>query len=105
MILATDYYAQKEAMLLAEQQKQIEDQQAKQERKLNLIKKFGKERAEQIFQHKVQIGMTADMCREAWGEPDNINRTTGSWGVHEQWCYDWGGYLYIENGKLAAIQN
>ena len=49
--------------------------------------------------------MTADMCREAWGEPDNINRTTGSWGVHEQWCYDWGGYLYIENGKLAAIQN
>ena len=105
MILATDYYAQKEAMRLAEQQKQIEDQQAKQERKLNLIKKFGKERAEQIFQHKVQIGMTADMCREAWGEPDNINRTTGSWGVHEQWCYDWGGYLYIENGKLAAIQN
>ena len=52
-----------------------------------------------------KIGMTAEMCREAWGTPDDINRSSGSWGVHEQWCYDWGGYLYMENGKLTSIQN
>lgn len=47
------------------------------------------------------------MCRESWGEPDDINRTTGSWGTHEQWVYGEYDcdYLYFENGVLTSIQN
>lgn len=62
-------------------------------------------------QGKVFIGMsqTGAMC--AWGPPDDINRTTFSFGVHEQWVYVAGQYdipsnfLYFEDGRLTSIQN
>lgn len=105
LILAEDYYAQKEAERIAEENRIAEEQRKQAERKASLIKKYGKTYADLILQGKVRIGMSAEMCREAWGTPDDINRSSGIWGVHEQWCYDWGGYLYMENGKLTAIQN
>lgn len=53
----------------------------------------------------VSIGMSEqDALDSMWGRPNKINRTTGRWGVHEQWVYD-GGYLYFENGTLTSIQN
>lgn len=57
-----------------------------------------------IKEGKVRIGMNQNACRLSWGEPRKINRTTGSYGVHEQWVY-YNSYLYFENGKLTAIQN
>ncbi len=52
----------------------------------------------------VQIGFTEEQAVAAWGRPRDINRTTYSFGVHEQWVYD-GGYLYFEDGVLRTIQN
>jgi hypothetical protein len=54
-----------------------------------------------------RIGMTAKTVREKtnWGAPESINRTGGSWGVHEQWVYGGRSYLYFENGKLTSWQN
>lgn len=53
----------------------------------------------------VHIGMSAeDVLASQWGKPRSVNRTTASYGVHEQWVYG-GGYLYFENGKLTTIQN
>ena len=50
--------------------------------------------------------MTDDMARESVGKPDDINRSTGSWGVHEQWVYSQRKlYLYFENGKLTSTQD
>lgn len=69
------------------------------------IRKYGKELGSLILQKKVKIGMTSEMCVEAWGKPNDINRTTGSWGTHEQWVYDNDCYLYFENGILTTIQN
>ena len=51
------------------------------------------------------IGMSeeeASMSR--WGEPADINKTTTSYGISEQWCYDNYKYLYFENGILTSIQ-
>jgi hypothetical protein len=56
----------------------------------------------------VYIGMTAAQARAGWGTPDDINRSTYSFGVHEQWVYgEYGerGYLYFEDGILTSIQN
>jgi hypothetical protein len=54
----------------------------------------------------VLLGMTPEMARNARGEPSDINRTVGSWGVHEQWVYsDTGTYLYFENGILTSWQD
>lgn len=55
---------------------------------------------------QVKIGFTKQMCKEAWGEPDDINTTTNNYGSNEQWVYSLGNsYLYFENGRLTSIQN
>lgn len=105
LIPSNDYYAQKETERIEEEQRIAKDKVKKAARRVTLIDKYGKANAELILKGHVTIGMTADMCREAWGNPYKINRSTGVWGVHEQWCYKWGGYLYLENGVLTSIQN
>lgn len=54
----------------------------------------------------VAIGMTAKQVRASnWGAPAKINRSTGSYGVHEQWVYSGNNYIYLENGIVTSIQN
>ena len=53
----------------------------------------------------VVIGMSTDQVREAWGEPADINRMTTGSGVSEQWIYRArGGYVYLDDGVVTAIQ-
>lgn len=73
-------------------------------RKAELTKKYGAENANLILEGKVRIGMTKAMCEESWGYPDDINKSIGSYGTHEQWVYG-NSYLYFEGNKLTAIQN
>jgi hypothetical protein len=62
-----------------------------------------------ILEGKICLTMTKDEVVASWGNPYDINRTVGSWGVHEQWVY--GGdisnrkYLYFENGVLTSWQD
>jgi len=54
----------------------------------------------------VRLGMTADQVRKSsWGKPSSINRSVGSYGVHEQWVYGGNNYIYLENGRVTSIQN
>lgn len=54
----------------------------------------------------VHIGMSKqDVLDSSWGRPQEINRSTYSFGVHEQWVYGNGNYLYFKDGTLTAIQN
>jgi len=57
-----------------------------------------------ILEGRICRGMTKDEVRASWGEPSDINRSAGSWGVHEQWVYG-RQYLYFEDGKLTSWQN
>lgn len=51
------------------------------------------------------IGMTAEQVEKStWGKPKDINKTTYSWGVKEQWVYSNYRYIYLEDGKVTAIQ-
>ena len=56
-----------------------------------------------VLARKVQIGMTAEQVRFAWGKPEKNNQTVGPWGTHEQWVYG-SSYLYFENGILRSYQ-
>jgi len=67
-------------------------------------KKYGEFVANKIFNHEIWIGMTADMARLSIGSPMEINRTIGSWGIHEQWVYK-NRYLYFENDILTSWQD
>jgi len=86
------------------QQYKIKEQQDKW--KMEIIRKYGKEIAEKLFNGHYWLGMTDEMARASLGYPDDVNRTVGSWGTHEQWIYDrYKIYLYFENGKLTSYQD
>ncbi len=72
--------------------------------KQKLIKKFGLTATNRILDKEIWIGMTSDMAIESCGNPQNNNRSVGSWGVHEQWVYT-SRYLYFENGILTSWQD
>ncbi len=59
--------------------------------------------ASQIRANKISLGMTTKHVILSWGKPQNINRSIGRWGVHEQWVYS-NRYLYFENGILTSLQ-
>lgn len=58
-----------------------------------------------IKKEKIVIGMTKTQARLSWGKPDKINESIGSYGIHEQWVYNSGNYIYFENNKLTNIQS
>ena len=74
-------------------------------RKADLTNKYGsQEIAEMIMAKKIWLGMTSAMAVESWGRPEDINRSVGAWGTHEQWVYG-DTYLYFENGVLTSWQD
>ena len=72
--------------------------------KNEITKKYGESIANKILNHRVWIGMTPDMARLSIGNPLKISKSTGTWGVHEQWIYK-NKYLYFEKGKLTSWQD
>lgn len=54
--------------------------------------------------NRVVVGMTAAQVRQAWGEPQSINRTQSARGTEEQWVYGLGYYVYVFNGVVTAVQ-
>ncbi|MBQ3070674.1 MAG: hypothetical protein IJD12_03180 [Tidjanibacter sp.] len=70
----------------------------------SLIEKYGLENALAIICRDVKVGMTEQMCIEAWGEPKKKNTTFIEGVVSEQWVYGSGLYLYFDNGILTTIQ-
>lgn len=75
------------------------------QREAELAALYGAEYASLIVAKRVQIGMTKDMCKAAWGKPYHVYLTTTANGVQEQWQYSMTAYLYFENGMLTVIQN
>ncbi|OXS68676.1 hypothetical protein B1B04_19610 [Lysinibacillus sp. KCTC 33748] len=53
----------------------------------------------------IYIGMRKEEVLESkWGKPKDVNRTTTSNSINEQWVYDNYKYLYFEDGILTTIQ-
>lgn len=77
------------------------------------------EERKHVLGRQITLGMSEIAVICAWGQPSDVNRTVGSWGVHEQWVYcgrdAWGqrrtypciasNYVYFENGEVSAWQN
>lgn len=70
------------------------------------FERYGAEITNNLLRGIVKLGYTSEMCEVAWGEPDENNKTTLPWCVHEQWVYkERKAYLYFEDGKLVTIQD
>lgn len=72
--------------------------------KSSLISKYGKNIGVKIYNKQAELGMTSAMISTIMGKPNEINRSGGSWGIHEQWIYD-NIYLYFENDTLKSWQD
>lgn len=78
---------------------------------------------EAILNGEVLLGMSVPQVLASRGYPGDRKRSTGSWGVHEQWCYSgivrmdvlWSNketllnykyaYIYFENGVVTSWQS
>jgi hypothetical protein len=59
---------------------------------------------DKLAQEVIWIGASDKLAELSWGRPKKVNHTITSGKTSEQWVYDSGRYLYIENGKVVAIQ-
>lgn len=96
---------QKKQAIQTKARQKIENEKKKNERRISIINRYGSINGEAILNHKVKIGWTKSMCIASWGKPRDINRTTTTYGSHEQYVYSLKRYLYFENGILTAIQD
>jgi hypothetical protein len=63
----------------------------------DVSKYLGTEEWDLILNNKIKVGITEEVAKLSWGEPESINRSTSG----DQWVYD-NQYLYFENGKLTS---
>lgn len=105
-------YAKAKKVAKAKKKQQEEErvkqnaERVKQERENHerLVRLYGQKNADMIERGVVVIGFTKAMCKEAWGSPSSVNTTENKYGIHEQWVYGGGRYLYFDNGILTTIQ-
>jgi len=104
--LKTQYQADLDAKLVADKAKADADAKAQELAKARAQAKADADAKALAKTQGVRIGMSKQEVLDSnWGSPEDINKTTGSWGTHEQWCYGGRNYLYFENGILTSIQN
>lgn len=53
----------------------------------------------------IRMGMSECSLYASWGEPNDVNRSVGAWGVHKQHIYDKSQYVYTENGRIKSWQD
>jgi len=84
----------------AEKEEKIEIEK----RKNSLFEKYGSEVGLKVFEKQIWIGMTKAMLIDSWGNPSDVNRSVGSWGVHEQ-CVFYGRFVYVQNEIVTSWQD
>ncbi len=77
------------------QRKILEDQIKEADERILNVKKYG----------LVRVGMRRAIVLKVCGYPDKINTTTTRYGKSEQFIYIDRQYIYIDNGRVSAIQN
>jgi hypothetical protein len=104
----SDFYLNDPALRqIAEKQKKEVIELERNKRYQDLVKIFGTISANRIINHETWIGMTTFEAIASLGLPKDVNKTEGTFGIHEQWVYGeipYTKYLYFENGKLTIIQ-
>lgn len=85
-------------------EKRSEKTEAERKEKLNsLVKKYGQNYGNLVFNKKGTIGMTKEMCKDIYGITLNKKSYTDAKGEIEIWEYTGMLKLYFTNGKLSEI--
>lgn len=58
-----------------------------------------------VWSDSLRVGMSPEMVIASWGRPKEVNRTTNSNGIREQWVFFISGkYAYFTNYTLTSWQ-
>ena len=64
------------------------------------VLKYDEEIGQRIASERIWKGMTDEMVRDGWGEPDQINNNVERWGTFTQWSY--GNIIFFfRDGNLT----
>lgn len=97
--------------LTAAQQKQEADRYMAEKnaretkRKQELCSRYGNEFGTLIASKKVALGMTPEMCKQAWGTPTMISNMIDATGKYTIWKYNLRTIIFFHNGVVVRIQN
>jgi cell division protein FtsB len=78
---------------------ELEQEMIKEFRELYILK-YGEEIGNRIAYKRIWKGMTDEMVRDGWGEPDRIEKNIEAWGVFTQWMYG-DVIFFFRDGKLT----
>ncbi|MBS0011742.1 MAG: hypothetical protein KFF49_10060 [Bacteroidales bacterium] len=81
----------------AEQAEQAIPQQQAVNRKTMLINKYGPEKGQAIYEHKIWKGMNNDMVFESWGKPLRVDRLIKGADIQERWIYTKSYVIFDED--------
>lgn len=69
---------------------------------------YSRENCEDLADEKIWIGMYEVQLNLSWGNPNDKNNTTGSWGIHSQWVYGdpiyGANYVYLEGKDKNSMK-
>ncbi len=82
-----------------------EEQERKAQWRAEMISKYGEKYGNAIIEGKVMLGMSQQMCQEAWGRPTDKFNTITSNTTKSTWLYNYKTYLHFVDGKLVKIEN
>jgi hypothetical protein len=72
------------------------------------LKLWSKQECEDMAAKKIWIGMNELELNLSWGNPNDKNNTTGSWGIHTQWVYGnpiyGANYVYLEGKDSDSLK-
>jgi cell division protein FtsB len=64
------------------------------------VLKYGREIGQRVAYRQIWKGMTDEMVRDGWREPDRIDKNVEAWGVFTQWTYG-EVIFFFKDGKLT----
>ena len=64
------------------------------------VLKYGEDIGQRVAYKQIWKGMTDEMVRDGWGEPDRIDKNVEAWGVFTQWVYG-EVIFFFKDGKLT----
>ena len=95
----------KQARVAAKKELLRKQSAEKAQRESDIIAKYGSTFGKAIVKGDIMLGMTQEMCQDAWGYPHDKFNTTTSLGTVSIWMYNYKTYLHFKNGKLIEIEN
>lgn len=88
-----------------QRERELKEKQRKEEFQNGMIAKYGLENGRLVGNKRIAIGMTKEMCKDAWGSPMDSYSTTTKYGKSEVWCYNYKTRVYFYNGKVVRIDD